>query len=833
MGEVHLVLRDLRNSLSCGICSNLLEDPHRLPCHHSFCKVCISQHLFSKSHCPKCKQPCWSKDAKKNHMLCGTLSCVREYLTMERAVQRAIIGGTLDEGDGDRAHRRRSGGAGLDPDYLDRWFAGDSLTQRSQQIAVTPEAPGPAAVAASAGSVGRGPGAAAAPVGAEDGAAAAAASPEEDGAADPIDCGVADDHPSPADLPAAQSPAEAPGAPPVHTLAAETPFALLSPARAAERGEHSAADASATPAAYTLAAETPLLFHSAEPYGAAAPEGTTICTAPPLAIESPFARGPFGKTLDIDDAADSVVEDSFYEGASSPAASASIVMDTYAAPASAECGGSSVAAADAARPLAEGGLRQRGRDGPRSEPREGAAQRRESEAAPRRESLLGVSALTLLGRSSLGSSTSNSDATSSEPLLQTGLPPSQKSAAQKCASQRSLSQTSLSQKSLSQTPLPQKFASQDAISQQSAPQQSASQQSVPQQSALQQSAPQQSASQQSASQQSASQQSASQQSAPQQSASQNPLSQQSAPQQSVPQQSASQNPLSQNPPSQTFASQRSSASAAQTALTPYSELETLERNGVPVGLGANHATFAHRMEQAMALMRRELSEGSAAGSKRGPQAAPAGAERSARRDHFPSRRGAKLNGGSGTRRSEEAAGAGGAGATPPGTPVQAATPQTELQRRSSVPKAARGGSGGGTWVKRRQAVLSAGGDENAENAEIGGGGRVQWGGGAADDLESPSSPLGGRAGWKHTKGSKMANRKRQRELRGLERRGALDLRPLERTGPAAKRPASQPLAPVPFQRKGPLGKRPKKMLQTQLGTGTTRLLLDRDGTPPR
>lgn len=43
-------------NLICTICKEKLEYPHWLPCSHSFCFICIRQHIEKRNFCPLCFQ---------------------------------------------------------------------------------------------------------------------------------------------------------------------------------------------------------------------------------------------------------------------------------------------------------------------------------------------------------------------------------------------------------------------------------------------------------------------------------------------------------------------------------------------------------------------------------------------------------------------------------------------------------------------------------------------------------------------------------------------------------------------------------------------------------
>ncbi|OAF64245.1 hypothetical protein A3Q56_08053, partial [Intoshia linei] len=46
---------NVNKNLICVICLNVFQDPMRIHCGHSFCKVCIRKAMKVKKECPLCK----------------------------------------------------------------------------------------------------------------------------------------------------------------------------------------------------------------------------------------------------------------------------------------------------------------------------------------------------------------------------------------------------------------------------------------------------------------------------------------------------------------------------------------------------------------------------------------------------------------------------------------------------------------------------------------------------------------------------------------------------------------------------------------------------------
>ena len=61
----------LAEHLRCSICVDIFDDPHSLPCQHTFCHGCILEcfRRTSQMSCPLCKAPCWKRQLQRNHQM--------------------------------------------------------------------------------------------------------------------------------------------------------------------------------------------------------------------------------------------------------------------------------------------------------------------------------------------------------------------------------------------------------------------------------------------------------------------------------------------------------------------------------------------------------------------------------------------------------------------------------------------------------------------------------------------------------------------------------------------------------------------------------------------
>lgn len=74
------VMDRLAAELRCSLCFDIFDDPHSLPCQHSFCRTCIiSCFRVTKSmQCPLCKAPSWMRQVTPNHTLAGIVRAFKE-----------------------------------------------------------------------------------------------------------------------------------------------------------------------------------------------------------------------------------------------------------------------------------------------------------------------------------------------------------------------------------------------------------------------------------------------------------------------------------------------------------------------------------------------------------------------------------------------------------------------------------------------------------------------------------------------------------------------------------------------------------------------------------
>lgn len=69
----------LRSLLTCSVCLNVFDDPHQLPCGHSFCQRCLEYQtelvVNQLYHCPECRSadvlptPAWFKTFALNDIV--------------------------------------------------------------------------------------------------------------------------------------------------------------------------------------------------------------------------------------------------------------------------------------------------------------------------------------------------------------------------------------------------------------------------------------------------------------------------------------------------------------------------------------------------------------------------------------------------------------------------------------------------------------------------------------------------------------------------------------------------------------------------------------------
>ena len=70
----------MAQELRCPLCFDTFNDPHVLPCQHSFCKECLDQcfRVTSTMACPLCKAPMWRRQVMPNHKLSAIVRLYQE-----------------------------------------------------------------------------------------------------------------------------------------------------------------------------------------------------------------------------------------------------------------------------------------------------------------------------------------------------------------------------------------------------------------------------------------------------------------------------------------------------------------------------------------------------------------------------------------------------------------------------------------------------------------------------------------------------------------------------------------------------------------------------------
>lgn len=74
---------DLAQEMRCSICFELYDNPHSLPCQHSFCYECVMGcfRATRKMECPLCKAPVWKRQLTTNHTLAGI---VKAFVSLQQ-----------------------------------------------------------------------------------------------------------------------------------------------------------------------------------------------------------------------------------------------------------------------------------------------------------------------------------------------------------------------------------------------------------------------------------------------------------------------------------------------------------------------------------------------------------------------------------------------------------------------------------------------------------------------------------------------------------------------------------------------------------------------------
>ena len=62
--------------MQCAICMDTFDNPHSLPCMHTFCYDCIQQwsRATPEAKCPLCKLPFFRRSVMPNHTIAGIVA---------------------------------------------------------------------------------------------------------------------------------------------------------------------------------------------------------------------------------------------------------------------------------------------------------------------------------------------------------------------------------------------------------------------------------------------------------------------------------------------------------------------------------------------------------------------------------------------------------------------------------------------------------------------------------------------------------------------------------------------------------------------------------------
>ena len=95
----------LAQEMRCSLCLDLYDNPHSLPCNHSFCLECLTSCFKATSTmaCPLCKAPMWRRQVTPNHTLAGIVAAFRELKRGQPSADQeaASPGAALAARDGD------------------------------------------------------------------------------------------------------------------------------------------------------------------------------------------------------------------------------------------------------------------------------------------------------------------------------------------------------------------------------------------------------------------------------------------------------------------------------------------------------------------------------------------------------------------------------------------------------------------------------------------------------------------------------------------------------------------------------------------------------------
>ena len=84
----------LAQELRCPLCFDFYDDPHSLPCQHSFCKGCLDQcfKVTATMACPLCKAPMWRRQVAPNRTLADIVRTFRSIAEPEEGANMSQLG---------------------------------------------------------------------------------------------------------------------------------------------------------------------------------------------------------------------------------------------------------------------------------------------------------------------------------------------------------------------------------------------------------------------------------------------------------------------------------------------------------------------------------------------------------------------------------------------------------------------------------------------------------------------------------------------------------------------------------------------------------------------
>ncbi|KAL5111291.1 E3 ubiquitin-protein ligase TRIM13 [Taenia crassiceps] len=72
--------------LECSICCSRYDDPHSLPCLHTFCRKCITGWLNKKAECPTCREHCTVANLRKSFVFNEMINSAQLVSSAKRSI---------------------------------------------------------------------------------------------------------------------------------------------------------------------------------------------------------------------------------------------------------------------------------------------------------------------------------------------------------------------------------------------------------------------------------------------------------------------------------------------------------------------------------------------------------------------------------------------------------------------------------------------------------------------------------------------------------------------------------------------------------------------------